>query len=291
MIFYEIEVLSVPKIIFACSVEYEKYKNSFENKENFLEIALCEQGKILFEYSDGTNEITDSGMLIPMFRDISCNTSSYKNEKQKHTAVGVEMKYNLRRYNSETECDVLKLKERMKKSFIILIPYHCYMENKYDKTLSGLKRIIQNHSSQTPWEKVNAIGQWYLLTGMLTEFVLNKLNRVQFDFVFSELSYADKAVKYISSNYMKKLSVEEISDHLGISSGYLHRIFKNVKGMGVLEFINQHRIYAAISLMENRKLSLKEAALNVGIEDPSYMSRLFKNVVGMSCRKYFEAKK
>ena len=42
--------------------------------------------------------------------------------------------------------------------------------------------------------------------------------------------------------------------------------------------------------METKNLSLKEAAYNVGIDDPAYMSRLFKKIIGLSVRDYFREK-
>lgn len=291
MIFYEIEILSVPEIIFAYSVEIEKYKNRFEYMQDFLEIALCERGRILFEHDSGEKEIVHPGMAIPIFSDIACRTASYENEKQRHTTVGVSLKYHLKRYNSEKECDILSLKERMKNSCSMLIPYHCYMDDKFDEIMNILKKIIALHSSENPYERISAISQWFLLGGALTNFVLEKLNNVKSEFPPSELFYADKAVGYIHRNYMNKLTVKEISAQLGISEGYLHRIFRDIKGTGVLEYINRHRVSTAIELIENKNVTLKEAAYNVGIEDPAYMSRIFKKITGLSYREYFRQKK
>ena len=43
----------------------------------------------------------------------------------------------------------------------------------------------------------------------------------------------------------------------------------------------------AIELISTRRISLKEAAYNVGIDEPAYMSRLFKKVTGISYHEYF----
>ena len=107
----------------------------------------------------------------------------------------------------------------------------------------------------------------------------------------SEQAYAAKAVRYINLHYTRRLTVEDIAYHLGISEGYLHRIFKRVEDCSILTYLNRKRVYAAIDLMENRNLSLKEAAYNVGIEDPAYMSRLFKKTTGLSVREYFREKR
>ena len=47
----------------------------------------------------------------------------------------------------------------------------------------------------------------------------------------------------------------------------------------------------AISLLGNKSITLKEISANVGIDDPAYMSRLFKKVTGISWREYVNTQK
>lgn len=288
MIFYEIEILSVPEIKFAWNVKIERYKNKFNYKEDFLEIALCREGRILVEYENGEKEITLPKMLLPMLSDISCRTSAYQNERQRHITVGMNLKYALQRYNSELEYDISSIKKRVEQHRSVLIPYHCEMGEYYEEVKGLLGKIVFENRKESCGRKIAVMGYWYALLGVLTEFVLKRLEAEKSDFAPSETLYAEKAEEYIKKNYVKKITVKDISEHLGISEGYLHRIFKNVKNCTILEFINRHRVYVATELMKNQSLPLKEAAYNVGIDDPCYMSRLFKKVMGVSCREYFK---
>ena len=43
---YKIELLSIPRFLFCCSVRVDNYKNEFRNRESFIEISLVEEGKI-----------------------------------------------------------------------------------------------------------------------------------------------------------------------------------------------------------------------------------------------------
>ena len=285
MIFYEVEILSVPEIKFAYNVHMKKYKNKFHYKENFLEIALCREGRIEIEYENGEREITLPKMLLPMLSDISCVTRAYENEPQKHITVGMTVKYIPRRIDSEM-CDVSLIEKRVASGNVALVPYHTDMEEYYDEVKNLLRKIIT--ASRT--DKYTAIGYWYALLGVLTDFVLKRLRSDDINFPASELLYAERATEYIAKNYAKKITVKEIAEFLGISEGYLHRIFRDVKNCSVLEFINKHRIFVATELMKNKSLPLKEVAHNVGIEDPCYMSRLFKKVMGISYREYVNAK-
>lgn len=288
MVFYEIQILSVPQIKFAWNVKIERYKNKFSYKEDFLEIALCREGRILFEYENGEKEITHPKMLLPMFSDISCKTSAYENERQRHVTVGFNLKYNLSRYDSEKENDISSIRKRVEERQSILIPHHCDMGEYYEEVKNLLLKICSENRKIGSGRKLSTIGYCHVLFGVLTDFVLKRLKEEKPDVIPSEALYAEKAEEYIMRNYAKKITIKDISEYLGISEGYLHRIFKNVKNCTVLEFINRHRIYVATELMENQSLSLREAAYNVGIDDPCYMSRLFKKVTGISYRDYLK---
>ena len=286
MIFYEIEMLSVPQIEFACSVEYDKYGKHFYNRCDFLEICVGESGRILFKHSDGREEILEPRRLSPIVSDMCCETSAYQGEQQKHTTVGVKMQYRAVRYCSAEECDLDALRVRMAKGNTVLIPYQERLEERFEEILSSIKKIAALFFSAHPHDKVCALSQWYALCAKLTEFVYTRLSEAKLALPPSERMYVARAERYISEHYESRLSVGEIATNLGISEGYLHRIFKRVKGMGVIEYINRHRVSVALELMQIKGLTLAEASSNVGVEDPSYMSRLFKKILGMNCREY-----
>lgn len=286
MIFYEIELLSVPEIVHACSVETDRYKNRFDHVKDFLEIAILEHGSIVFDHDDGTKEITSAGMSIPMFSDIACNTYLADANGQCHTTVGVRVKYNISRHNSETITDPKVLREKIASSNTILIPYHEQLGDLFDEVRNIIKKIASLFISKDSKSRFSALGQWFLLAASMTDFVIKNIDASP-DITPSELLYISKACRYIDKYYSKKLTVAEIAAHLNISEGYLHRIFRRVKNCGVLEYINKYRVSVAIELIGTRHISLKEAAYNVGIDEPAYMSRLFKKVTGISFHEYF----
>ncbi len=286
MIFYEIELLSVPEIIFSCKVDIKNFKNRFFNMTDFLEIGLIEEGAIVYAYENGKTEIIYPKMINSIFKDAAFSSYALNGERQKHTTVGVLVKYNFKRYESEKECNITELKKRMREKNIILIPNNIYAKEKYEEILKILDKINVLKFSETGSSRIKMLSLWYSLTGLLTDFILKKLENAASKLPPSETIYFNKATQYINQNLSKKLTVKEIADFLKISEGYLHKIFKDMKGMGVLEYANINRVLLAIELTENLNLSLKEAASNIGINDPAYMSRLFKKVTGLSFREY-----
>ena len=149
-----------------------------------------------------------------------------------------------------------------------------------------LKKICVSAHSDSPGSQLQALAEWYRLTGSLTELVFAELSETHLGISPAEFTYADKAARYIADNYTKKLTVTDVAEYLGISRGYLHSIFKKAKGMGVIEYLNKHRISSAIQLILEKGMTLNEAAVNTGIDDPAYMSRLFKKTTGITYRDY-----
>lgn len=286
MIFYEIELLSVPQIEFACSVEYDRYRNSFHHLTDSLEISVCEEGRVLYEHSDGTQELLSPKMLTLITSDLWCEAWAYKGERQRHTTVGVTVQYRAVRYDSCAECDADALRERLREGRTILIPHHADLGDAFEEILYHIREIAVYHFSETPSGRIHALARWYDLCARLTDFVCAHLNDSQAMLPPAERMYAVRAEQYIADRYATPLSVKEIAAHLGISEGYLHRVFRRVKGTSVLDFINRRRVSVALELMRAKRMTLAEAASNVGIEDPAYMSRLFKKVTGMSYRDY-----
>ncbi len=97
--------------------------------------------------------------------------------------------------------------------------------------------------------------------------------------------YIKKAITYIRSNLTKKLSLDDIADHIGISKFYLSREFKKLTGNTVVSFINILRCSEAKRLME-KGMSVSSAAYACGFENLSYFSRTFQRIIGVPPSSY-----
>lgn len=89
------------------------------------------------------------------------------------------------------------------------------------------------------------------------------------------------ALEYIKKNLGKKLSVEEVAAHTGLSKYYFLRIFKRVTGYTMTRYVNMIRCEYAKDLLESGKHSVKEVALLCGFENYSYFTNVFKQNVGV----------
>lgn len=95
-----------------------------------------------------------------------------------------------------------------------------------------------------------------------------------------------QALSYIQNNYNRKISLASVAEHVGLSSGYLCRIFKEETSVSINAYINNLRMMKAGELLKDKNSYIKEVAVSVGFEDQLYFSRQFKRYYGATPSEY-----
>lgn len=114
---------------------------------------------------------------------------------------------------------------------------------------------------------------------------------VNYVFEFNSVKHADvmyKITAYIKNNYMNKITLTDISEHVYLSKMYVSKIFKEEMKITLSEYINKTRIEKSKALLLDSSLSIVDVANLVGYEDQSYFTKVFKNIMGVSPGKYKE---
>lgn len=104
----------------------------------------------------------------------------------------------------------------------------------------------------------------------------------------SENQFVSKAVEHIKNHYGEKLSIESISDELGVSASYLSRKFKELTGQTFLDFLNKYRIQQAIVLLNTRKYRVSEISDATGFSDYKHFCSVFKKYTSKAPTKFMK---
>ncbi len=115
---------------------------------------------------------------------------------------------------------------------------------------------------------------------------LSEFEIFDFDFYLDKSNFKSKyiadTVDIIINNYNRKITVEEISEKVGVSPSYLSKKFKKETGHTFNEFLNKYRIQEALIRIQNSNDKIYEIAEKVGFSEYKYFSQVFKNYIKYS---------
>lgn len=99
-----------------------------------------------------------------------------------------------------------------------------------------------------------------------------------------------KAIRIISENTGKRLTVQQIADATGYDRSHLHRLFKAEIGMGIHEYISAVRMNAAKGMLKDGTHSIADIASLLGFSSQSHFCRSFSEAVGVTPKEFRDGK-
>lgn len=101
-----------------------------------------------------------------------------------------------------------------------------------------------------------------------------------------------KMIQYIETNLTNpKLSVEDLSQHLGMSRGSLYTKVLEYTGESPVEFIRSVKLDKAAVLLEKSDMNISQISYSVGFATPNYFARAFKSRFNMLPSEYIQLKR
>jgi AraC-like DNA-binding protein len=137
------------------------------------------------------------------------------------------------------------------------------------------RRLIQRS------DQLLEISDFYAIVSLIC-----KNNEVSNDDNMTKHSHISLAIEYMKKNYIRQISVQDISDYMGIDRTQLFRLFKEKMDKGPQEYLIAMRIGKAEEMLKMTDLPVRIIAYSVGYPDPYHFSKLFKKKTGMSPSKY-----
>lgn len=99
-------------------------------------------------------------------------------------------------------------------------------------------------------------------------------------------SFVEIAREYMNDHYYENLTLNDVSEKVGITAGYLSTLFTQQMNCSFIDYLNEIRIEHACSYLQQNYFKTYEIAYKVGYNDEKYFSKVFRKVTGMSPSEY-----
>jgi len=105
-----------------------------------------------------------------------------------------------------------------------------------------------------------------------------------------DLSTENNTVKlaknYINQNFNKEICLDDVAQHVDLSSAYFSRLFKQNTGENFIDYLIKIRMEKGKHLLAETHLKTYEVGANVGYNNSKYFCKLFKNYTGYTPTEY-----
>ena len=91
---------------------------------------------------------------------------------------------------------------------------------------------------------------------------------------------------YLQGHTDENMSLDDLAKKFFMSKSYLTRVFRNVTGFSVVEYITYIRVQKAQQLLRDSDTSITEIAEICGFGNITYFEKVFKQMTGFSPGKY-----
>ncbi|MCI8995926.1 MAG: AraC family transcriptional regulator [Lachnospiraceae bacterium] len=134
-------------------------------------------------------------------------------------------------------------------------------------------------------------GWFYKLQLLYATFILNVISNfmppIQTTPFDPTRNLPIEFTKYLHANYPNPdLSLQDVADYFYMSPRHINRLFKDFFGASLSKTLTQYRINYAKNYLIDTDFSVDEIAVKVGFSSASTLSRLFKEVEGITISEY-----
>ncbi len=153
---------------------------------------------------------------------------------------------------------------------------------------SKLSEIREHHRSSSPLSETKCKLCIYEILLKLGEYTLIKnKNEALFDSIGSaSWHYIHAACRYITENSSENITQTEVAGHIGLSTFYFSKLFKQHMHMSFPAYLSNIRVKTAASLLLDESLSVTECAFRAGFQSTTAFNKIFHEVTGYSPRDY-----
>ncbi len=285
--FYKIKTKSLPRVSFAVITrESVEKRDRIENNE-YTAVRYVDSGKIDVFFENGEKFTVSSGEYCIYPRNTLSETVLHKNTTTTVFSFFIDEGTDGLVAQSDVSFD-----RSDNYKYVDIESLYVLRTGKIapsDKAYYELKQLVHKYDGIGEYVNANAASHvWNFFIELANSQVAvvkgttgEKKNKTQL--------YCDRIDEYIEKNYMQPITMTTVADLLVLHENYISRIYKQVRGLTVVEHLRNVRINKAKTLLAQNKYTVAQVSKMVGFQNVKYFIAVFKKVERVSPGKYYHS--
>jgi two-component system, response regulator YesN len=120
----------------------------------------------------------------------------------------------------------------------------------------------------------------------LEEIISTAVNLVSQKRRLSDFELEEKLKQYIENNLFNDVSLESISEFVGMSPNYVSKLFHTMVGKTFIDYVTDLKMEKASTMLLERDLSVQEISDKLGYRSTPHFIRVFKEKYGHTPKQY-----
>ncbi|WP_024864965.1 response regulator transcription factor [Butyrivibrio sp. FCS014] len=155
--------------------------------------------------------------------------------------------------------------------------------------------FVYLHSKEIQANQLFANEAFVSLEDQATESLVNMM-RYQVHLISRTIDYVSeveqsdsivqRAKKYVHDHYKEDISRTEVAESVFLTPEYMAKMFKKETGISLKQYISDYRISVAKELLASPGARISDVASEVGFDNFSYFSTVFKKTTGYTPNEY-----
>ena len=227
---------------------------------------ICGTGKLI-ENSDSRPVLYEKKLLDKYIREISHALELLSIDKMK--AANHDLEETVINTSNVQGWEILDLVESAGEMFIMRLD----IQDKAERSL-----LFKNHC-----QDCLSISE---LFETLLSFEETLMNEVIEKRDLDQLRPIRLAKQYIQNHYWEPITLEEVSETVGLSTAYFSALFKKETEVGFAKYLMNIRMEQAKELLRNTNIPVTEVCEKVGYHDKKHFTHTFEKVTGLKPAVY-----
>jgi AraC-like DNA-binding protein len=154
-----------------------------------------------------------------------------------------------------------------------------YLEKISDEGLRQIfYRVVDAFSGSDPFREAKVKHETLgLLLTLAQQYTVEKKPE---DDDIAHLDNVKEAIRFIKENFQTNIGVQDICQAAGLSRAYFSRIFKQITGFTVVNYVNHVRCQSAAKMLRTGKYKVRNVAEQCGFTNFSYFTLTYKKIMG-----------